>query len=537
MSPAEATRQEPAPIKSRILKSKTIYKQHESNELFFAVVGHVGSGNSTIISTLQNQLDTLGYEVHVLKAKDEILLWADEQGKSPAQTKNNSLSSVETLQALGDEMRSGDHAAIAVRLIQKVRTIRAERTGLRLEDPVPVVPDGKRRAYLFDSVRHPAEVELLRRVYENAFTLLGVVCIEDVRFQRIVKKYDDAGQANAQAFMKRDAKTSTKEGNGQRVADAFHLADYFIDNSSARYNDVERRNPNPDWDIPEQLSRLLKIITHAEIVRPTLAETSMHAAYGAQSRSACLSRQVGACLVDARGNIVSTGTNEVPRAGGGVYMQGFSDLEHSTSDGRCAYSGGEKYCANTKEQNAIIDELIKDIDELKDSTNRFDLPERLRNTRIGGLLEFSRAVHAEMEALMAAARTGVSTVGTRMFVTTFPCHYCARHLISAGIDEVQYIEPYPKSQALNLHRDAITCDPIRWEPPSRDRSGKSKVLFKPFTGVSPRMYIRAFQKERELKDHTGRLNLFPTPWGDRWRIGKASYAQLEADLSCKKDPL
>jgi hypothetical protein len=51
------------------------------------------------------------------------------------------------------------------------------------------------------------------------------------------------------------------------------------------------------------------------------------------------------------------------------------------------------------------------------------------------------------------------------------------------------------------------------------------------------MYIRAFQKERELKDHTGRLNLFPTPWGDRWRIGKASYAQLEADLSCKKDPL
>jgi deoxycytidylate deaminase len=50
-----------------------------------------------------------------------------------------------------------------------------------------------------------------------------------------------------------------------------------------------------------------------------MAETAMSHADGAARRSACLSRQVGAALVDARGGLVSTGANEVPRAGGGVY--------------------------------------------------------------------------------------------------------------------------------------------------------------------------------------------------------------------------
>ena len=70
-----------------------------------------------------------------------------------------------------------------------------------------------------------------------------------------------------------------------------------------------------------------------------------------------------------------------------------------------------------------------------------------------------------MDALLSAGRDGVSTVGARLFVTTFPCHYCARHIVSAGVYEVQYIEPYPKSRALNLHDDSIMTDKGAWTPP------------------------------------------------------------------------
>ncbi len=99
-------------------------------------------------------------------------------------------------------------------------------------------------------------------------------------------------------------------------------------------------------------------------------------------------------------------------------------------------------------------------------------------------------------------------------MTTFPCHYCARHIVTAGIDEVQYIEPYPKSQALALHQDSITTESKGWRAPSE---GGSQVLFHPFTGVSPRLYRRAFLMTGELKDkRTGAMKIDKPHWISQW---------------------
>src|SRR5205823_8721516 len=61
-------------------------------------------------------------------------------------------------------------------------------------------------------------------------------------------------------------------------------------------------------------------------------------------------------------------------------------------------------------------------------------------SQIRNLIEFGRAVHAEMAALIDAARRGVSVAGCTMYVTTFPCHLCARHIVAAGIKRLVYIE-------------------------------------------------------------------------------------------------
>jgi hypothetical protein len=116
-----------------------------------------------------------------------------------------------------------------------------------------------------------------------------------------------------------------------------------------------------------------------------------------------------------------------------------------------------------------------------------------------------------------------------MFVTTFPCHYCARHLVTAGVDEVQYIEPYSKSQALELHDDAIQITTTGWKPPSE---GGKRVLFRPFSGVAPRLFGRAFLKNRDLKDKsTGMINIGTPDWGTPWHLRRASYIELEAALA------
>ena len=49
--------------------------------------------------------------------------------------------------------------------------------------------------------------------------------------------------------------------------------------------------------------------------------------------------------------------------------------------------------------------------------------------------------HAEENAIMHAARIGVSLKGSTAFVTWPPCSRCARSLIQAGIQEVVYPSP------------------------------------------------------------------------------------------------
>jgi deoxycytidylate deaminase len=512
--------------------SRTAVLENAANELVFAVVGHVGSGTSTIAEALMNilaspSLEGGAYEATVLKARVVIANWADQAGEKVPSTDRPDLGAVESFQDLGDEMRlkAKDNAAVAKGMILNIRQLRAQKRGL--DDPGlgPVIPDGKRRAYILDSIRHPAEVELLRHIYQDAFILIGVVCEEQRRLSRVMKKYEDAGETKARRFMKRDEKAAEK--HGQRVSDAFHLSDFFVDNT------VERFEPsgaeNEAWDINAKLRRLVRIITHSAITRPEIGETAMQHAHSAAMQSACLSRQVGAALVDANGNVVATGTNEVPQAGGGLYGERFEETE----DHRCAFrrTGSPAYCSNSREQIRIVDELIDEVPELKaitDPIRRNSIRQLIRRGRVGDLLEFSRAVHAEMDAVLSAGREGISTIGTRLYVTTFPCHYCARHLVSAGVDEVQFIEPYPKSQALGLHADAIQLEATGWLPPSR---GGMKVLFRPFVGVAPRLYRRAFLKDRELKNSdTGNIETASPEWGTPWHLRTVGYPELEAAL-------
>lgn len=518
--------------------SRRLVLEHAANELVFAVVGHVGSGTSAIAESLRDSLvsPTLPdgpFEVEILKARDVIKEWARENKETlPDETKKN-LNATIRFQDLGDLMRAQktndgevNYPAVARRLILKIRAARASRLGKQFGPTEPVVPDGKRRAYILDSLRHPAEVHLLRHVYQEAFVLIGVVCEESKRLERLRRKYTDAGDRALRDFMNRDAQAQEK--HGQHVADTFHLSDFFVDNTTDRL--VDHEESNPDWDTNEKLGRLVKIMTHAGVVRPEMAEVAMHHAYGAMMQSACLSRQVGAALVDKDGNVVATGTNEVPKAGGGVYGESFFTGD---PDDRCASRrpDGRKFCSNTQEQNRIIEDLVASVVELDalPAERKTKLMVELRKTRIGGLLEFSRAVHAEMDALLSAAREGISPVGTRLFVTTFPCHYCARHLVTAGVDEVQYIEPYPKSQALELHDDAIQITAKGWTPPSQ---GGKKVLFRPFSGVAPRLFGRAFMKDRDLKDkNTGLIKIGTPEWGTPWHLRRDSYVELEAALA------
>jgi len=486
--------------------AQDVVKELAANELIFGVVGPVGSGTSEVAEALSKFIGA--EDVEILKARDFIKEAADKLGI--VIPREQGIEQTIALQDAGDAMRKAfGHASVAVGFAKKIREIRARRQGRDPESESAITPDGKFRVYILDSLRHPAEVMLLRRIYQQSFCLIAVVCDEDVRVERLADKYGSAGKNQIKSFMLRDEKASEKYG--QQVSSTFHLADFFVENSQPRNLNGPGGLPqaNPNWTVQDELGRLVSILRHDKIVRPRPNETAMYHAYGARMRSACLSRQVGAALLDRNGNLLATGTNEVPRAGGGVYggsFDGFSDRDPDpAADHRCYIHGN--YCRNTREQNDIIKDLSNAITEIPNGDDE-EFIRRVRGTRIGQLIEFSRAVHAEMDALFSAAREGVSTVGSRLFVTTYPCHNCARHIVVAGVDEVQFIEPYLKSRALPLHGDSITDRADGWIPPSEfmhvqpEHRGRRapQVLFRPFTGVAPRMYRKAFYKDRDLKN-------------------------------------
>jgi deoxycytidylate deaminase len=206
----------------------------------------------------------------------------------------------------------------------------------------------------------------------------------------------------------------------------------------------------------------------------------MYLAYAASLRSADLSRQVGASITSEHGDLIAVGANDVPRASGGQYWPGAQDQRDNVRG----------FDSNNQRKA----EIVRDIFERTQPDRRSDAAAfaRFRDALDGSLLsditEYGRAVHAEMEAILSCARTGVTTRGTHLFSTTFPCHNCAKHIVGAGIMEVQYVEAYPKSMASSLHSDAIF-----WEEeaaPGEDPRGR--VVFKHYAGVGARRYLDLF---------------------------------------------
>lgn len=64
--------------------------------------------------------------------------------------------------------------------------------------------------------------------------------------------------------------------------------------------------------------------------------------------------------------------------------------------------------------------------------------------------EMCYAVHAEQNAIIQAARLGVSIDGATLYCTHQPCGICAKMIVNAGIARVVYNEGYPDAFAVEM---------------------------------------------------------------------------------------
>lgn len=381
-----------------------------------------------------------------------------------------------TLQSLGNSLRDILGEDVGAQLAMK--SIAIHRTNDNQDVSISDI-EPKKVAYIVDQLKHPKEVALLSSVYRNIFYMIGVLC----NYEQRKKNLTNLGLTKplAEELMERDRKESGE--NGQQLEKTLQYAEFFISNSKNNIAEIET-----------SLKRFVGLIHGDNGLTPSPKERGMFAAYSASLQSACLSRQVGAAIADKEGNIIATGCNDVPKAGGGLYEPGPGDL-------RCVFKEG--ICYNDKYKDDLKKSVVRVlINEGVSAEEAKKLAEAIRsNTRIKDLIEFSRAVHAEMDAIVSVARKGTGQVqGAMMYTTTYPCHSCARHIVAAGISTVYFIEPYEKSLASDLHDDSIAQ-----EPDSETGAHNSqKVAFMHFDGVSPRKFTKLFHSSSSRKTNNGK---------------------------------
>lgn len=67
--------------------------------------------------------------------------------------------------------------------------------------------------------------------------------------------------------------------------------------------------------------------------------------------------------------------------------------------------------------------------------------------------ELCYAVHAEQNAIIQAAKLGVSVDGATIYVTHQPCSICAKMIINSGIKRIVYKEGYPDEFSMKLFEE------------------------------------------------------------------------------------
>jgi deoxycytidylate deaminase len=468
----------PAQVKNAVEKFDFCH-----SELVIGMVCAVGTDYEPIRLSLQKILAKYGYASRIIKISELI-----------ARLSESPLSDSPETQRIDSRMNAGNDLCRktkrkdvwALASIAEINSHRSYDSSGSNAEP--------RTAHILLSLKRPQEVSTLRKVYGDGFFLVGIFATEKERLDYLIER--NAPKDEAIRLIRRDAE-ETNDPYGQYTTETFHLSDVFVQSK--------------DGKCEQELERFFDLVFSNPYITPTQQEHGMFLAYAASLRSAQLGRQVGAALTSKGGDVLAVGTNDVPKPGGGLYWPGpldnrdhvlkidsndvqrgrmaqrlidvVKDVEASRND---AVSKAVKTALG--KSPSVAEELLETISGiLKSPDFAADSLIKPFESRLD-ITEYGRAVHAEMDAILSCARSGVSPQGSLLYVTTFPCHNCTRHIIASGIERIYYIEPYGKSRAEELHEDEIVVE----EKLERKRGRRRRVPFSHFVGVGPRRYFDLF---------------------------------------------
>lgn len=460
-------------------------------ELVFGFVAPLGVDKDKVTTAFKTCVKDVQYRYEEIDSTEFI----EAYRKAPKPEGESYLARKEALMDAGYAMRAewaehGQRRGDAV-VIAAVFAIHERRKAInqKLHIGDPERTPASAVCFVIDSLKHPHELETLRRLYGPAFIAIALYSPPAKRSEYLLFRAKGK-EAEIRALLERDDRAP--DDLDQRASEAFYICDFIVDATKSE-DQIER-----------SFKRLFRLLFGDPHVTPTRHELGMYLARAAQVRSGSLARQIGAAILRDDGSVVSIGTNEVAKTiVGGQYWAKDDEKYKGRDRSYRLRDSSDEFRADMvsdamqrlADGGVLNERFTKMAPEQRLRELYFDDQAPLRKSKIKDNIDYIRAVHAEGAAIIDAARNGVPTKGATMYATVFPCHECARHIVAAGIKKVVYLAPYPKSGVSTLFDDSIQVDP--------DIRSKTKVLFRTFRGVAPTRYLDFFsveEDERKARD-------------------------------------
>lgn len=444
-------------------------------EIVVAVVSPVGAPVNATLDALRDAFKAHRFDVKDVRIS-ELLDTA-----VPDEVADISASTLRKMMDKGDAFRSrlDDDSACAYMAAQAIARARTEATGQATEHRSTHVN-------LVRSLKTEGEVRTLRSIYGQRLIVVGVSASKEERraelTRQLVLELDKSKVDIEASYLLRRDEEDEEKVFGQRTSKAYRLSDAYVAVKTAQEAKI--------------VDRLVELLLGEPFKTPSRDEQGMFQAWATMFRSSAAGRQVGAAIVDDDGEVVTLGCNDVPKPGGGQYWA-------DDPDDRRDFQLGHD--ANDKGKFGVAIDLLRELAKsgwLNDARAKQDPATRVKEalgsdgplarSEVSDLIEYGRIVHAEMAALMTAARQGRSVRGCTLYTTTYPCHECFRLIIAAGVKRVCFIDPYSKSRAPELYEDMLDTT-----------EEEGRVVVEPFVGVSPRLFARVFRMSNRRKDVQG----------------------------------
>lgn len=456
-------------------------------EVIIGLVAPLGSDIPPFIKSLKECIKTHDYDWEDIKVTDLLIEKFNGQTKSMVEGVPSSLKTyfkMEACTAYRKKSGGGVLAALAVKEISRIR----KKGG------------SKKIIYIVDQLKNLKEYELLNNIYGENYIQISCFSNKSKRNANLEGKFKKPESKNNniendlekwiqekiwneykdffdyQSLAVRDASSSlidkdfeesistNKDGYykefGQQIATLFDKSHFFIN--------LDRLAPS----IEEQTKKFVDLLFGGYEQYPTQEEFGMSVAYAASKRSTFPGdRHIGACIICENGELIAAGSIRAPSSSADPRKED----ENSVKD---AYDKQKK---KRDDLEKLIEEKYEDKEKQK-TLLKF----------VHDSMEFHPCTHAEMSAIADAAKIGISTKGSTLYTTTFPCHMCAKDIVTSGIRRVVFIEAFPKSKNEELYSNIIEIDP--------DDEPDQKIPFYTFYGVGPRRYNYVYSLENTSKN-------------------------------------